>query len=163
MSQLQELLTKLQKQKSKIELLNIYKQVLNQTCIPDSDTDKHLKEVEQDVKNSIVLFIEKFIEKLETVESAAPTPIAPIINKVESKGPIPEPNFALDLSEKYSLIEKQHFGITHRHLAGKVVYVNDPSGENYSGEVVQLNCPYVIVKTSSGIKKVTLESISLGE
>jgi|GEM_PF-3662580 len=163
MSQLQELLTKLQKQKSKIELLNIYKQVLNQTSIPESDTDKHLKEVEQDVKNSIILFIEKFIEKLETVESAAPTTVAPIVSKSENKGPIPEPNFSLDLSEKYSLIEKQQFGITHRHLAGKVVYVNDPSGENYSGEVVQLNCPYVIVKTSLGIKKVTLENISLGE
>lgn len=162
MSAINEKLKQLKEQEEKLKLEQLKIEFLKH--IEQSVITYNFPQFAQ-VKEDVVLLVKKFvadtigvIEGLEVkvertgdrsieITAIAPTPAVPAKPKAE-----------VELSTG----EKMNFALDNRHLAGKKVNVLNEKNIEIKGEVVGLDAPYVIVKTSTGPTiKVPLPNVSL--
>lgn len=169
MSKIAEQIAQLKKKEKQVELLN---HILESTKKYDHKDFK-------DVKDEVVLLLEKFVSKtIEAIESgidpinatiptiniASQTPKAPEQPNVAVPQQLQTPTQPRDPSKPTELspAEKLNFAMDNRHLAGKKVSVMNDKNIDINGSVVGLDAPFVLVKTDTGPTiKVPLEKVSL--
>jgi hypothetical protein len=169
LKQLKEQELQLQREKRKVELLNL---------ILSSTKDLPQEIGFPDVKDEVVTLLGEFVKNatwaIETgsvlcyeadnrvpiIETThrAPQIVSPVEQPVK---PTPTP-IAKTGAPELSPNEKLNFALDNRHLGGKKVTVANDKNLVINGTVVGLDAPHVLVKTDTGPTiKVPLDNVSL--
>jgi hypothetical protein len=135
--QIEELLRK----KKKINYLN------SLLSIVKANANEELANIKEDMVSLFENFINTQIKNIEGDEiKVIPTQVnsnAPFKNETETK--------SVSNDNEVPPNEKINFALDYRHLGGKKVKVLNKEGSDSTiGEVVGLDAPYVVVKTSAG-------------
>lgn len=158
LQKLREQEKQLQLEKKKIEFL---------THILSSSKDYNhpdFSEIKESVISMLSLFIDKAIGSIESgTELSFENKKEIIENKSE---PIKQESSKNNVDRADPMIsahEKASFALDNRHLAGKVVSIENDKNLVVKGTVVGLDAPFVLVKTETGpIIKVPLNKVSIG-
>lgn len=145
---------KLKLEQKKIEFLRHIEASVVNYDLPD------FKEVKADVVVLVQTFVADSIKVIEG--NPAPQPV-PTAETTAQPAPTQAAKPAAAKAEpEMSPGEKMNFALDNRHLAGKQVNVLNDKNIDIRGEVVGLDAPYVLVKTTTGPTiKVPLNNVSL--
>lgn len=154
----------LQREKRKVELLNI---ILTSTKDLPQDIGF------PDVKDDVVLLLEEFVKNATSaIEVGVPLKygqadlgpsraVTPEKTQVGPQAQTEPLKSAIKITE-LGPNEKMNFALDNRHLAGKKVSVANDKGVTIHGTVVGLDAPNAVIKTETGPTiKVPIENVSL--
>jgi hypothetical protein len=179
MSKIDQLIQDLQLKKKKIDYIEYIKDLLkgDQKCID-------FVEIQEEVLAKVIPLLESISKEIEDgitpkIESQNNTQLSQddvntlklVIEKAKGKmiesntpsSPSPYDKKSQDLKKSVlSNSDKLNFAMNNRHLANKRVVVINKQGKEVSGEVVGLDAPYVVVRTSQGpVIQAELENVQI--
>lgn len=151
-SQIKELKLKLKK----IEFLE---HILNSAKEYDH---KDFKDVKEDVVSLLEVFITNAISRIESGETRKAAPVNnAVFNDSEQPVKVEQTPAQKESVESKDINAIASFAFDNRELSGKTVSVANDQNMEVKGEVVGLEYPHVLVKTTAGpIIKVPLEKVS---
>lgn len=171
MSKIEERLKALKEQEERLRREEFKVQFL-QHILDETKGNKlpQFKTVKDDILSLLQTFIDKAIEAIETEStlvvktSAEVKPVEPVLKKREPVSNDTEekkPQRPVQPTEA-NTNDKLSFAMDNCHLSGQKVKVHNPENPElpYTGEVVGLDAPHVVIRTDNGpVIKVPLDKV----
>jgi len=115
----------------------------------------------QNVKEPVVSLLQTFVKKaIQSIEAETPldiklkSEVKPVPKQKKKTQPedLPKEEEKTEINQSGDPNDKLSFALANRHLSGKKVKLANPEDPNlpFTGEVVGLDAPYVIVRTDNG-------------
>lgn len=165
MSAIQEKIKALKEQEEKLKLEQLKVEFLKHI---EESVISYNQPTFASVKEDVVALVKKFVT--ESIVAIEGFEVKLIPNEDKSVNvaiavqvqPVPVVSVKPKTEPELSPGEKMNFALDNRHLAGKKVSVLNDKNVDISGEVVGLDAPFVLVKTTTGPTiKVPLANVSL--